>query len=197
MNVISDKGNLTPEIGLEFNTLDEAWNYWIDYGKHMGFSVRKAFVNKSKKDGRVTTRGFVCSKEGVRRVDQRQLSPDSHRDETRTNCPVKLSLSLVQDSGKYRVYEFVADHNHLLHLANTTYMMRSQRNISEVQGFEIDLACSAGIKLKKAHELMSRQAGGRSNLGFTKDDQKYYLRTKREKDMEYGEAGSILREFIA
>ncbi|XP_038699685.1 protein FAR1-RELATED SEQUENCE 5-like [Tripterygium wilfordii] len=195
MNVISDKCNLTPEIGLEFNTLDEAWNYWIDYDKHMGFSVRKAFVNKSEKDVRVTMRGFVCSEEGVRRVDQRQLNPDSHRDETRTNCPVKLSLSLVQDSGKYRVYEFVAEHNHLLHLANITYMMRSQRNISEVQGFEIDLACSAGIKLKKAHELMSRQAGGRSNLGFTKDDQKYYLRTKREKDMEYGEAGSILRYF--
>ena len=45
----------------------------------------------------------------------------------------------------------------------------------------IELASSSRIKPKAAHELMSRQVGGRANLGFTELDQKNYLRTRRKK----------------
>jgi hypothetical protein len=34
----------------------------------MGFDVRKHYINKSKKDGKVTSRGFVCAKEGFRDI---------------------------------------------------------------------------------------------------------------------------------
>jgi hypothetical protein len=34
----------------------------------MGFDVRKHYINKSKKDGKVTSRGFVCANEGFRDV---------------------------------------------------------------------------------------------------------------------------------
>ncbi|XP_028073552.1 protein FAR1-RELATED SEQUENCE 5-like [Camellia sinensis] len=42
---------------------------------------------------------------------------------------------------------------------------------------------------------MGNEAGGRESLGFTKLDQKNYLRTKRQKSLAYGEAGSILQYF--
>jgi zinc finger SWIM domain-containing protein 3 len=42
---------------------------------------------------------------------------------------------------------------------------------------------------------MSREAGGRANLGYTKLDQKNYLQTRRQKNLIYGEAGCLLRYF--
>ena len=104
-----------------------------------------------------------------------------NRDDTRTNCPVKLYVSLVRETGKYKVTDFIEEHNHTLHLSEIVYMMRSQRKISEVHAGLIELASSYGIKPKAAHKLMSREAGGRANLGFTELDQYNYLRTRWQK----------------
>ncbi|XP_038700657.1 protein FAR-RED IMPAIRED RESPONSE 1-like [Tripterygium wilfordii] len=193
MSVDNDK-DWTPYIDMEFNTLDEAWEHWCHYGKQVGFSTRKSFVNRSKLNGKVTSRGFVCSKEGVRQEDKRRVH-SNHRDETRTNCHARLFVRLIQKSGKYIVYDFVDEHNHQLHLPQTTYMMRSQRRISAVQARTIDLVHSVGIKPTNADELMSREAGWRDSLEYIASDQNTYLRTRREKAMKYGEAGSILRYF--
>jgi hypothetical protein len=185
----------TPQLDMEFNTLEDAWNHWVNYGKQMGFGVRKKFINKSKLDGKVTSRGFVCCKEGVRVVDKRDHLYTCHRDEIKTNCHARLFLSLVRETGKYKVYDFVVEHNHLLHLQETVHMMRSHRKMSEVQAFAIDLACASGISPKATHELMSREVGGRTNLGYTELDQKNYLRTRRQKNLIYGEAGCLLKYF--
>jgi hypothetical protein len=38
--------------------------------------------------------------------------------------------------------------------------------MSKIQVFAIDLACASGITLKATHALMSREAGGRANIGY-------------------------------
>lgn len=30
-----------PQIGMEFNSIDDAWNFWSAYGAKIGFGVRK------------------------------------------------------------------------------------------------------------------------------------------------------------
>ena len=47
--------------------------------------------------------------------------------------------------------------------------------MSDVQAFAIDVAYAFGIKPKEIHELMSREVGGRDNLGYTRIDQKNYF----------------------
>ena len=42
---------------------------------------------------------------------------------------------------------------------------------------------------------MSREAGGRANLGYTDRDQQNYLRTRRQRNLMYGETGCLLRYF--
>ncbi|KAK3013619.1 hypothetical protein RJ639_009322 [Escallonia herrerae] len=39
-----------PKNGMEFNSWDEAWKFWVDYGGKMGFGMRKDYSNKSRKD---------------------------------------------------------------------------------------------------------------------------------------------------
>jgi zinc finger SWIM domain-containing protein 3 len=106
-----------------------------------------------------------------------------------------LHVSLVRETGKYKVYDFVAEHNHLLHLEETIYIMRSHRKTSKVHAFEIDLACASRISPKATHALMNREAGGMANLGYTELDKKNYLQTRRQKNLIYGEVGSLLEYF--
>ena len=49
-----------------------------------------------------------------------------NRDETRNNFPVRLYVSLMRETGKFKVSDFVGEHNHTLHLSKIVYMMRSQ-----------------------------------------------------------------------
>jgi hypothetical protein len=48
-----------PKISMTFNSIDEAWNFWVTYGGRIGFDVRKCYTNKSGLDGLVTTCRFV------------------------------------------------------------------------------------------------------------------------------------------
>ncbi|KAJ4975178.1 hypothetical protein NE237_000284 [Protea cynaroides] len=73
--------------------------------------------------------------------------------------------------------------------------MCSQRKISNVQALEIDLTDDSGIRPKSTFDYMGRQAGGGQNLGYTRVDFKNYLRNKRQRDLAYGEAGSVLKYF--
>ncbi|KAF7818946.1 protein FAR1-RELATED SEQUENCE 5-like [Senna tora] len=159
----------------------------------MGFGVRKAYTNKSKKDGSVTSVRFLCSKEGLRRVDKRDHLTKNPRQETRTDCKVRMGLT--NENGIFRVSDLIEDHNHVLQTPKTAHMLPSQRNISEVQAHEIELAEDSGLQQRASYELFSRHVGGRDHLGFTRLDQKNYLRTRRQKSLKYGEAGCLLRYF--
>jgi hypothetical protein len=73
--------------------------------------------------------------------------------------------------------------------------MPSQRKISSLQAFEIETTDDAGIGPNDIYELASQQVGGSINLGYTRRDLKNHLRTKRQKEMMYGEAGNMLKYF--
>ncbi|XP_030924635.1 protein FAR1-RELATED SEQUENCE 5-like [Quercus lobata] len=167
--------DLNPRVGMKFDTLEDAWEFWLKYGRQVGFDVRKHYINKSKNDGKGTSRGFVCAKQGIRGKEKEDMICTRNRDETRTNFPVRLYVSLVRVSGKFKEFDFVGEHNHTLHLSEIVYMMRSQQKISEVHAGLIELASSFGIKPKAAHELINREAGGRANLGFIELDKKITL----------------------
>jgi zinc finger SWIM domain-containing protein 3 len=104
---------------------------------------------------------------------------------------------LVMDKNKenYKVNDLILEHNHALHLPQTSHLMASQRKISELQGFEFETADNAGIGPKAAHELACIQVGGLANLSYTLQDYKNYLRGKRQQEMAYGQAGSMLMYF--
>ena len=123
--------NLNPRVGMEFDTLEEAWEFGVKYGRQMGFGVRKHYINKSKKDGNVTSRGLVCAKQGIRGTKEEDIILTHNRDYTRTNCPLRLYVSLVQETRKYKVADFVGEHNHTLHLSEIVYMMRSQQKFQK------------------------------------------------------------------
>ncbi|KAF7833142.1 protein FAR1-RELATED SEQUENCE 5-like [Senna tora] len=141
-----------PRIGMDFDSVDSAWKFWSDYGGRMGFGVRKDYSNKSKKDGSITSCRFVCHKEGSREKHKNDYLIVNPRRETRTDCKARICFSFL--NGKFRVKDFVEEHNHELHPAETTHMIASQRHISDIQQQEIELADDSGIQQRASHTLM-------------------------------------------
>ncbi|XP_010545749.1 PREDICTED: protein FAR1-RELATED SEQUENCE 6 [Tarenaya hassleriana] len=98
-----------PAVGMEFESYDDAYNYYNCYAKEVGFRVRVKnswFKRNSKeKYGAV----LCCSSQGFKRIkDVNRL-----RKETRTGCPAMIRMRLV-DSKRWRVLEVTLEHNHLL-----------------------------------------------------------------------------------
>ena len=168
----------TPFKGIEFEMDEIAYDFYNEYGRRAGCSIRKECVNKCKETRVVTSRRFVCAKEGVRGKDKRDQNIKNPRAKTRCGCKTRLVIVLNRDNKKYVVSEFIAEHNHYLHLPSTVYMMPSQQKVAAAHAIEIDLAHGSGLRLKQSYEFLSKQVGGYDNLGFTKQNHKNYLRTK-------------------
>ncbi|XP_027337427.1 protein FAR1-RELATED SEQUENCE 5-like [Abrus precatorius] len=153
-----------PTIGQEFESLEQVWRFWCEYGKLSGFGVRKQYFNKQKVDGVITGCRYVCCKEGHQQEDKRKLQVTKHQPETRTECLARISLSLTNNN-KYVIREFVEEHNHPLQLPETMHMLASHRNITEVQTHEIDLPEAFGLRQKASSQLMTTLAEHRANVG--------------------------------
>jgi hypothetical protein len=69
---------------------------------------------------------------------------------------------------------------------NKNGVITSQRKISQIQCQQIDLVDDVGLKQRKSFDLMSKEVGGRTNLRFTRLDQKNYLRKKKARSTEHG-----------
>ncbi|XP_027062786.2 protein FAR1-RELATED SEQUENCE 5-like [Coffea arabica] len=179
-----------PHIGMEFETEDQAWQYYLAYGKLVRFVVRKS-KSHNDKYGKLIARTFCCSAEGKRGKDKRDGSVKVPRPETRCGCLARMKVNSRQ-TGKFRVIEFVVEHNHYLSRPNKTHLYRSHRSITSNLAVDIEMAHNVGIALKVAHELMARKAGGRENVGFIPEDYKNYLRSKRTRDVKIGDTGGVL-----
>ncbi|XP_027092392.1 protein FAR1-RELATED SEQUENCE 3-like [Coffea eugenioides] len=104
-----------PHIGMEFNSRDDARDFYVAYGRQTGFTVRIHHNRRSRINNMVIGQDFVCSKEGfrekkyVQRKD-RVLPPPPV---TREGCPAMLRVAF-KDGAKWVVTKFVKEHNHSL-----------------------------------------------------------------------------------
>ncbi|EOY06278.1 FAR1-related sequence 7 isoform 1 [Theobroma cacao] len=99
---VEDEGEsrMEPYVGLEFDSADEAREFYGQYAIRVGFKIRTGQLYRSRTDGSVSSRRFVCSKEGF------QLN-------SRTGCPAFIRVQR-RDSGKWLIDQIQKDHNHEL-----------------------------------------------------------------------------------
>ena len=101
---------------------------------------------------------------------------------------MKISLT----DGLYCIYEFEPEHNHILASSSQVHHLRSQRKITEAQLASVENAKAVGISNKATFDLMAKEAGGVENLGFTREDMKNKLYSKRSLQTNYGDTGGVL-----
>ena len=97
-----------PVVGMEFESYDDAYNYYNCYAKEVGFAIRvkSSWTKRNSKEKRGAV--LCCNCEGFKTVKE----ANSRRKETRTGCLAMIRLRLVE-SNRWRVDEVKLEHNHL------------------------------------------------------------------------------------
>ncbi|KAF3675158.1 hypothetical protein T459_29378 [Capsicum annuum] len=100
-----------------------------------------------------------------------------------------------KEEGKWVVCRLVTKHNHDVAFPNSQKFLRSKRKKSEAQKNLIDLLDNSGVRPSKIASILITQAGGVDQLNLTGQDIQNYLRTRRQKDLEKGDAKLMLQYF--
>ncbi|KAM1613025.1 hypothetical protein ACFX14_001621 [Malus domestica] len=180
-------------LGREFSSCDNAYKFYVDYGRKSGFNVRKHHQTKNKMN-LVSRVSYCCSKEGYRQKDKRREVVTYSQPISRVGCRAHMTC-LLQKNGKFRVVSFEEGHNHDLIATPMKHMLKINRSMSEAQKAHANDAENVGLPIKATVDLMSIEVGGRDNLGFLDKDYRNYIHSKRKTKMKKGDVGVILQYF--
>ncbi|KAI5418712.1 protein FAR1-RELATED SEQUENCE 5 [Lathyrus oleraceus] len=186
---------LEPYEGMEFASIEETRIYYTRYAKNTGFSFRMGRVTKSRTNGMIIGREFLCSKEGFRAkkyVKEESNSIIVH-DETRVGC--KAMLYLKKNGEIWIVSRFVREHNHELFSPKSSQFLRVHRKKTNVQKKLIDVLHDSGLGPSKIRSVLCTESGGVDNVRFSPQDVINYLTEKRQKKLENGDAQMMLSYF--
>ncbi|KAH6815890.1 FAR1-related sequence 6 [Perilla frutescens var. hirtella] len=98
---------LLPTVGLEFDSFDQAYDFYNVYAKGQGFGIRVSnswFRSKRRERYRAK---LSCSSAGFKKKSE----ANNPRPETRTGCPAMVIIKLV-DARRWRIVEVELLHNH-------------------------------------------------------------------------------------
>ncbi|KAI4348248.1 hypothetical protein L6164_008994 [Bauhinia variegata] len=189
--IMNDSGlDGVPKLGMGFDTEDHAYEFYNAYAGRVGFNVRKDYVNKSKVDGGVASRRFLCSREGFRQKDKRDTNIKRPRKETRTGCSAQLVISRQPD-GIYRVTHFEEKHNHELVATCIVHTLRSQERLGTTQAVED----GSNVLHKSASESFHNTVGVFNDPGYGPINYEHKLPFKRTRDMKDGEVEKMKQHF--
>ncbi|XP_015627310.1 protein FAR1-RELATED SEQUENCE 5 isoform X1 [Oryza sativa Japonica Group] len=179
-------GDYTPWLGQEFASEHEAYEFYRYYAWKLGFSVRREYANKSRKTGEITSRKFVCSREGFKAPDKRTNHTRTPQPDTRTGCHANLVIRRKNDTSKYEVYAFEAQHNHPLFIPSCANPL--QKKLSDVQSSDADNSAS----VTHASEPDSRNSILAEKTIKSPEISQRSLHTRRQREIKCGEASALL-----
>ncbi|TXG59268.1 hypothetical protein EZV62_013841 [Acer yangbiense] len=100
---------------------------------------------RSRRDGTIIQRSFVCAKEGFRVDKDNPLPRLKHpRAQTRVGCKA-LMVVKIQDPGRWIVSSFFKEHNHDLVPPDKVHCLRSHRHVSGSAKSLIDTLQGAAV----------------------------------------------------
>ncbi|XP_059668508.1 protein FAR1-RELATED SEQUENCE 5-like [Cornus florida] len=171
-----------PELGMEFDSDDQAYDFYCRYARLNGFAV-----NNGKVNGDMGQRRFTCSKGGFMQKDDRDINGKKHQNETRTSCLAQMIISR-QANGKYIIAQFEANHNHEVEILNRASSLPPQRSSPVSQE-----AKNTFVKQQRSDfECVGGQVEGHEDCSYIPIDCKSYLHSRRMTEMNEVEANCLL-----
>ncbi|CAA6669708.1 unnamed protein product [Spirodela intermedia] len=156
-----------PAVGMAFGLREGCLEYYNQYARKVGFSVRWDCKTVSRKTG-LTMQG--CSRE------DRDLFAKYHREDTRCGCPAFMKIKLAADD-RFHISDCNTAHNHELATPHYVHMLRSQR--PDDGGGDSE---GLGMEAAAVSQSMSQQAVDSIDDGMMQQlqvDCRNYLPTRR------------------
>lgn len=153
-------GIIEPTLDMEFDSEDDARNFYNAYAKQTGFSIRVNSYYRSKKDNSIISREFCCSKEGFRR--ERRAKRDSGDDAksrraraiTREGCKALMTVR-KRENERWYVAKLEKSHNHELVTTAMRHFLRSHKQDCEPNQISSNSFSSPGMSLDAPMNVLS------------------------------------------
>lgn len=176
-----------PLEGAKFVSIDQAYDFYKDYGKRAGFDVRKGGHYKPKDGEPPSLKWFVCSKEGINpepkeaankpkevisdvsdfTMDENvEVKQTRNRGSSRCGCLAKIRIKKIP-GGLYRVYTFIEGHNHPLVAEKDMIFMKSSRELGFTKQHFLFQASNANFGPSTGFKLLKQLCGGFDRIGAT------------------------------
>ena len=174
---------------MSFDSEEEAYKFYNAYAKSKGFSVRWTH-RKARADDTLSARYLVCSKEGVKGKHSTHETR-KERASTRTDCKARVQFHITP-AGVWLIQKAVNEHNHHMVSPDKAHMLRSQRQLLDVDKHMINHMRSAGIRPSKIYNYFEEWCAGAQNVPFLEMDSNNYITRERSKYLETKDAQTLM-----
>ncbi|KAI3991373.1 hypothetical protein MKX01_034692 [Papaver californicum] len=132
-----------PKVGMIFDTAKEAFDYYNEYARKIGFRVRilRTNMNRSQRD-EIHLQVLVCSCEGTYRMVRK---PRKRRESKRFECMAVFEIKLMSGD-KYALIRFKAEHTHELVPPKFSSYLKTPKRIESAHIAHVDSSPPRGIK---------------------------------------------------
>ena len=115
-----NKGSLCePFNDLEFESKEEAYSFYREYARSVGFGITIKASRRSKKSGKFIDIKVACSRFGNKRESGGSVNP---RPCIKTDCKAGMHMKRKED-GKWIIHSFTKEHNHEFYPDDFLYAM--------------------------------------------------------------------------
>ncbi|XP_038707299.1 protein FAR1-RELATED SEQUENCE 5-like [Tripterygium wilfordii] len=182
-----------PQIGQEFESLDEAHNFYNEYAREAGFSTR-LWSTKKNNSGEIIRREMVCYKQSSRKKVELNNVRTRKRGITREGCNVKICFIKSESNKKFIVSIFFEAHNHVLTTPRKVHLLRSHRSMSSAKKDLTQQLSAANVSISQQIGIFEVEAGGIENVGCIEKD--FYNARRDEVKMYAGHDAQMLYEYF-
>lgn len=181
--------DVIPYIGQRFATHDAAYEFYSEFAKRCGFSIRRHRTEGKDGVGKgLTRRYFVCHRAGNTPIKtSNESKPQRNRKSSRCGCQAYMRISKTMELGapEWRVTGFANHHNHELLEPNQVRFLPAYRTISETDKSRILMFAKTGISVHQMMRLMELEKCVEPGyLPFTEKDVRNLLQSFRKLDPE-------------
>lgn len=176
----SSEAVFTPYVGQIFRSDDDALEYYGNFARKNGFSIRKARSTESQNLG-IYRRDFVCYRSGFNQPRKKaNVEHPRERKSVRCGCDAKLYLTkeIVDGVTQWYVSQFSNVHNHELLEDDQVRLLPAYRKIQEADQERILLLSKAGFPVNRIVKVLELEKGVQpGQLPFIEKDVRNFVRT--------------------
>ncbi|XP_010536056.1 PREDICTED: protein FAR1-RELATED SEQUENCE 4 isoform X2 [Tarenaya hassleriana] len=173
-----------PRPEMEFDTHEDAYLFYKEYAKSVGFGTAKLSSRRSRASKEFIDAKFSCIRYGSKQQSDDAINP---RPSPKIGCKASMHVKR-RPNGRWYVYSFVKDHNHEL-LPDQAHFFRSHRNTDPLKS-------DARFRRKKNVSAVSKLFSAYQNLDFLD----CYARNQHDKGrhlvLQSGDAQYLLEFFM-
>ncbi|XP_060675878.1 protein FAR1-RELATED SEQUENCE 5-like [Ziziphus jujuba] len=170
-----------PNVKQEFQTIEEAFQFYNAYARECGFSARMSTSKRKKGTNELIWKQFVCFKEGETNEHYQkkekhtvQRSGERNRGLVRVGCKAKMTVVKSQTGPNWIVSQFVEEHNYALATPSKIHLLRSHRVVSAAKRGLSQQLSEANIPMCQQIRVLEIEADGPQNIGCVEKDIRNY-----------------------